>query len=218
MPQLEHKNMAFEVKALDDSGTFEGYGAAFGNIDSWGDVIEPGAFKKSLAAHKKGGTMPALLWQHDSRAPLGIWAGVKEDAHGLLVQGKLLKDEVRQAGEAYALLKAGALSGMSIGYLTRDYSVDQKTGVRTLKQVDLLEISLVTFPANEQARVTGVKSGGDIRTIRDFEAFLRDVGGFSANEAKCIAARGFKARDERENSAELAAIIKKITTHNLKGF
>lgn len=214
MPRLEHKNMALEVKTLEDSGVFEGYGAAFGNLDSWGDIIGPGAFKKSLSAHKKAGSMPAMLWQHDSRAPLGVWNRIKEDDHGLLVEGKLLKDEVRQAGEAYALLKAGAFSGMSIGYLARDYSVDQKTGIRTLKEIDLMEISLVTFPANEQARVTGVKTAEGIRTIRDFEAALRDELGYSANEAKRIAARGFKARDERE-SGELAAVIKKIINHNM---
>lgn len=208
--ELERKSLALEVKSLDDSGIFEGYGAVFGNIDAWGDVIEAGAFKKSLAAHKKAGTMPAMLWQHKYDEPIGPWLGIREDEKGLWVKGQLLKDKVQKAGEAFALLQAGAISGMSIGYWARDYSIDEKTGVRTLRQVDLGEISLVTFPANELARVTDVKAG-DIKTIREFEVFLRDAGGFSANEAKRIASSGFKARDVPGFNAEAAAVIASIT-------
>lgn len=212
MPQaiLELKSMALQVKAVEADGSFEGYCAVFGNLDAVGDIIKAGAFKDSLKEHKSNGTMPAMLWQHDRKQPIGVYASMKEDTHGLFVNGKLLKDDVRQAGEAYALLKAGAISGMSIGYYARDYSVDEKTFVRTLKKLDLVEASLVTFPANDKARVTGVKATGII-TIRDFEAALRDELGFTWNEAKAIAARGFKARDEQDGSAELAEIINSIT-------
>lgn len=206
--KLEHKSLALEIKTIGEGGTFEGYAAVFGNVDDWKDVILPGAFKKNLAAHKKNGNMPALLWQHDSRQPLGVWESFKEDSHGLLGQGRLLVDDVPKAREAWALLKARAISGLSIGYYARDYSIDEKTRVRTLKQIDLMEASLVTFPANEKAQVTSFKSS-DISTIREFEAFLRDVGGFSANEAKRIAACGFKSRQETGQSA--AAVIQQIS-------
>lgn len=208
--ELERKSLPFEVKAIGESGTFEGYAAVFGNVDAWDDIVEAGSFKSSLREHKKAGTMPALLWQHDSRQPIGVWESMQEDGHGLFVKGRLLKADVQKAGEAYALLQAGALSGMSIGYIARDYSVDEKTWVRTLKKVDLMEASLVTFPANASARVTGVKASGII-TIRDFEAALRDALGFGREEAKRIASHGFKTRDVPDKSDELCAIIEQIT-------
>ena len=213
--ELERKSLPFEVKAIDESGTFEGYAAVFGNVDAWNDIILAGAFKATLKEHRGKKTMPALLWQHDPRQPIGVWESMQEDGHGLFVKGRLLKADVQKAGEAYALLQAGALSGMSIGYIARDYSVDEKTWVRTLKKVDLMEASLVTFPANEDSRVTGVKASS-IKTIREFEAALRDVMGFSASEAKRIASHGFKARDVpearplRDESEEVRAVIEQI--------
>lgn len=207
--EMERKSLTLEIKSIDDSGIFEGYAAAFGNVDSWNDVIEPGAFKASLKEHKKAGTMPALLWQHNSDMPIGIYESMKEDDSGLFVRGRLLKDEVRQAGEAYALLKAKALSGMSIGYWARDYSIDEKTGVRTLMKIDLVEASLVTFPANGKARVTSVKAAG-IYTVRDFEVALRDTLGFGREEAKRIASHGFKARDVPDPNDKASAIIEQI--------
>ena len=214
--ELERKSLVLEVKAIGENGTFEGYAAVFGNVDAWGDVITPGAFKKTLATHKKSKTKPVMLWQHDSRQPIGVWDEMKEDDTGLLAKGNLLVHDVEKSREAYALLKAGAISGLSIGYFARDYSRDQKTGIRTLKEVELLEASLVTFPANEKAQVTAVKSA-DIKTIRDFEAFLRDAGGFSANEAKRIAVAGFKARDVsgQDGNDEVSAVLKQITNKYL---
>ena len=211
MAELEKKSLPFEVKATEDNGIFEGYAAVFGNQDSWGDVIAPGAFKKTLRDHKKAGRMPALLWQHDNWQPIGIWETMREDDTGLFVRGRLLREDVYRAREAYALLKAGALSGMSIGYYATDYETDTRTGVRTLKEVDLVEASLVTFPANPEARVSSVKAAG-IGTIREFEAALRDVLGFSAAEAKRIASCGYKAREvPAQKSTELDAIVEKIT-------
>lgn len=210
MKEKECKSLPFEIKSVGDDGAFEGYAAVFGNLDSWNDIIEAGAFTATLKEHKKKKTMPALLWYHDVKQPIGVWESMKEDSHGLFVQGRLLHADVQKAGELYALLKAGAISGMSIGYWARDYSVDEKTWIRTLKKIDLLEASLVTFPANDQARVTGVKSI-DIKTIREFEAFLRDAGGFSANEAKRIASQGFKARDVPDESEQMQMVINHFT-------
>lgn len=207
--ELEHKSLPLEVKAIDESGTFEGYAAVFGNVDAWDDIIVAGAFKATLKEYRAKKLMPAMLWQHDQKEVIGIWESMTEDDHGLFVKGRLLRAGIQKAAEAYVLLEAGALSGLSIGYKARDYSRDETTWVRTLKKIDLLETSLVTFPANESARVTGVKSAG-IKTIRDFEAFLRDVGGFSANEAKRIASNGFKERDVLGSGDEVSAVIEQI--------
>lgn len=207
--EMELKSLALEVKTVGEDGVFEGYAAVFGNVDAWNDIVMAGAFKASLKEHKGKKTMPALLWQHDAKQPLGVWLSMAEDAHGLLVKGQLLRNDVQKAAEAYALLKAGAISGMSIGYIARDYSIDEKSWVRTLKKVDLVEASLVTFPANEEARVTGVKAA-DIKTIREFEAALRDVMGFSASEAKRIASHGFKAREVPDESEEVRAVIEQL--------
>ncbi len=210
--EMESKNLPFELKNSEENGVFEGYAAVFGNKDAWDDVIAPGAFARTLQQHKSRKSMPALLWQHDSRQPIGVWESMKEDDRGLYVKGRLLKEDVYRAREAYALLKAGALSGMSIGYYARDYSMDEKTGVRTLKEIELMEASLVTFPANDKARVDSVKAAG-ITTIREFEAALRDVLGFSATEAKRIASCGFKARDpqKQKTQEEISALVSQIT-------
>lgn len=208
MTERATRNLAFKARNIEDNGVFEGYAAVFGNIDAWNDVIAKGAFLKTLIEHSSKGTMPALLWQHRPSEPIGIWESMAEDESGLAVKGRLLVDDVRQAREAHALLKAGAISGMSIGYYARDYSVDEKTWIRTLKEIELVEASLVTFPANDEARVNVVKSSP--RTIREFEAFLRDAGGFSANEAKKIASGGFKSREAAEFGQEANSIVEAI--------
>jgi HK97 family phage prohead protease len=208
--ELERKSLPLEVKAVEEGGTFEGYAAVFGNVDARGDIILPGAFTASLMEHKGKKTMPALLWQHDPSQPIGVWESMAEDERGLFVKGRLLRNDVQKAGEAWALLKAGALSGLSIGYKARDFSIDETTWTRTLKKIELFEASLVTFPANDKARIVDVK-GHSIKTIREFEAALRDVMRFSAGEAKRIASHGFKAREVPDASAEFSAIIDQIT-------
>lgn len=175
----------FELKSVDESGLFAGYGSVFGNLDWWDDIVEPGAFTKSLAVQT-----PALLWQHDSEKPIGVWTTLREDDKGLYCEGKLLVGEVALATEAHALLKAGALSGLSIGYspLEWEYRKDGAREVRVLKEVDLWEISLVTFPANDLARVGSVKSVEDLGSLREIEEHLREAG-CSRAEAKALIAR-----------------------------
>lgn len=148
-----------EIKEVSADGTFTGYGAVFGNLDSDRDVITAGAFSKTLK--KKKPNKIKLLWQHDPSQPIGIWEVMEEDKRGLKVQGRLLIGQgVPKADEAYALLKAGALDAMSIGFAIPQGGADWDSakGVRTITEVDLWEISLVTFPANHRARVTRVKS------------------------------------------------------------
>lgn len=225
---MHRLSCGFEVKFASDAepGTFEGYGAVFGNEDVYGDVIAKGAFKDTLRSSKKSGNWPAMLSQHGGgffgsaadMTPIGIWTSMEEDDVGLKVQGKFA--ETPRGQEAYALLKMEprpALNGLSIGYLAKEYTIGTKPGepARTLKKVELLEVSLVTFPANPEARVSAVKGVDDIRTIRDFEAFLREVGGFSHAAAKAIALSGFKAksepRDEDGGLNDLLASMKRAS-------
>ena len=180
-------DFAFQLKALSESGTFTGYGSVFGVQDSYGDVVVAGAFADSLAAQKAAGRMPAMLWQHRSAEPLGVYTSMVEDSIGLKVDGQIAMSTVRGA-EAYALLKLGAISGLSIGYMPREDSYDKVTGVTTLKKVDLWEVSLVTFPANDAARVQGVKNIETIEDLKTAEQFLRDSG-LSRREAVAFVAR-----------------------------
>jgi HK97 family phage prohead protease len=195
----ETRAYAFQIKATGDDGSVEGYGSVFGVKDSYDDVIAKGAFSASLRAHKAAGTMPAMLWQHDAGEPCGVWTDVDEDDKGLVIKGKLALDTTR-GKEAYALMKMGALNGLSIGFVSKQWQYDRETEVRTLTEIDLWEVSLVTFPANAKARVTSVKSAdvADIKTIRQAEKALRDAG-FSDDAAKAFVAQVKTiANDERD--------------------
>lgn len=200
----EMKRLArpFELKELKEDGTFSGYGSVFGVLDSYDDIVAPGCFVKSLAAHKTANDMPAMLWQHNSDEPIGVYTSMVEDSYGLKVDGQLCLD-TQLGREAYALLKMGAIKGLSIGYCTIAYNYDQKEDVRTLTEVDLWECSLVTFPACTAAQVSSVKSIDLIDSITDFkstEAFLRDSCGLSRSEATAFLTR-VKSLAQRDSAA-----------------
>lgn len=226
---MERMAVGLRDLKLADAGAemiFSGYGAVFGNVDSYGDVISPGAFADTLASARKTGQWPAMLSQHggwgmsaDDMMPIGIWTELAEDGHGLKVTGKLA--DTPRGRDAYALLKMDprpAIDGLSIGYIAKAFEARTKPDEprRKLTMIDLFEISLVTFPANPKARLTGVKAAGDM-TIREFEGFLRDAGGFSAAAAKAIAASGYKAAQPRDEGAadDLAALLRR-NIHTLK--
>lgn len=209
---MNHLHRPLQVKSIDERGVFEGYGSVFGVEDHYREVVERGAFAKTLARWRAKGRMPALLWQHDRDKPIGVYEDMTEDEHGLAVRGRLLIDEVPLAREAWALVKAGAIGGLSIGYRTERAEFDDRRGVLLLKELDLWETSLVTFPANEAATVTSIK------TIRDFEKFLRDSG-FSKREAVRIASNGFDRRDAgEETDADAAEAIKAALRKNIQSF
>lgn len=186
----------FEVKAInDEDGTFEGYGSVFGNVDADGDVIEPGAFTKSLLSHRSHQTLPAMLWMHDPHNPVGRYLEVREDLRGLYVKGQLILEST-QGRDAYALLKGGAVNGLSIGYVPKAWEFDKAQKTRTLKEVDLWEVSLVTFPANSLARVMVVKNkiaSGEIPTLRELERFLSCECGMSRKESQLLLKSGYDA-------------------------
>jgi len=204
-----------ELKALDAEGVFAGYASTFGNRDLGGDIVEPGAFSKTLK--ERGAKGVKMLLDHDPRNRIGAWTTIKEDSTGLFVEGRLFME--KQIGrDTHIDLKGGALDKMSIGYRTQKSSDDNRRRARILKELDLLEISLVTFPMNEQASVTAVKAADNVKTIREFEDFLRDVGGFSHAKAKAIAASGFKGHSEPrdEDGGELADLIRR-NINSMKG-
>lgn len=179
--RLETKlaNLSFtESETGADARTFEGYASVFDVIDHDGDRIQTGAFKASLSARK-----PAMLWQHDAAKPCGVYLDLREDERGLYVKGKLADTPLGR--EAYELLKMDAISGLSIGFVAKEAARNPEDGTRTITEADLMEISLVTFPANEAAQVTSVKAK-KIETKRDLERCLRDAGQ-SQSEAKRVA-------------------------------
>ena len=151
-PLLETKYAAFhEAPSVSEEGLIEGYASVFGLIDQGGDTVAPGAFKASLAG--SDGRAPAVkfLWQHDPTRPIGIWTSLVEDEVGLRVRGRFLTD-VQAGAEALSLLRAGAVEGLSIGYRVRQA---EKAGLgRRLTEIDLWEVSLVTFPMLPEARAS----------------------------------------------------------------
>jgi len=194
MLQTKDSGLGLDVKAVGDDGVVEGYASAFGVVDSYNEVVEPGAFTASLVDSRRKGKSIKMLWQHDSHQPIGVWDDLAEDSKGLWVKGRILKDASKLAAEAYGLLKGGALDELSIGYRTvQTEPHDDKQGVLKLLKLDLREVSLVTFGAlGRAARITDVKSileGGNLPTVREFEDFLRDAGGFSKSLATAIAAK-----------------------------
>ena len=198
--ETKHFDVGFEIKSVNADGTVEGYGSVFGVKDSYADVIQKGAFDKSIGAHKEAKSMPALLWQHDASQPIGIWTEMSEDANGLKLKGKLAMDTVK-GKEAHALLKMGAINGLSIGFMTKQSKYDEKTEIRTLTEVELWEVSLVTFPANTKARVTQVKSADEMQTPKDAERILRDSG-FSKADATAFVSCVLRMGEQRSDSAD----------------
>jgi len=160
---MYHKNLKNENKTQENIhsflkpemnifGVIKGYASVFNVTDGHRDQVSKGAFQKTLRAWKIMGGAPKMLWQHSQREPIGVWKTLHEDERGLYVEGQLLLN-VRQGREAYELIKYGALEGLSIGYRLIKGSVDPIRKIRILKDIDLLEISLVTFPSNSLARV-----------------------------------------------------------------
>ncbi len=201
--KTKHFDVGFEIKAVNADGTVEGYGSVFGVRDNYDDVIAKGAFIQSLKDHKAAGTMPAMLWQHDADKPIGIWTEMVEDEKGLRIKGQLAMETVK-GKEAHALLKMGAINGLSFGFMSMQWAYDRETEVRTLTEIDLWDVSLVTFPANEKARVTNVKSASELATPKDAERILRDAG-FSKADATALVSRVMRMGEERSDSADSTA-------------
>lgn len=185
---LKHFHTKLDIKKLTTEGEFEGYGAVFNNVDLTGDKILPGAFANTLKEKNVGEIK--MLYQHDPSLPVGRWTEMSEDKHGLFVKGQILTTIARGA-EMLELLKAGVVDGLSIGFRTVKSMWEDGTDFRQLVDLDLWEISIVTFPANTKARVDAVKM-----TLREAEHVLRE-GGMPSDFAKLVAKYGFEEAQRR---------------------
>lgn len=208
---MKTKDFSLTVKDLSEDGTFEGYGSVYGNVDSYGERVMPGAFAASLAKHRREGTQVLMLWQHNPDEPIGVWADLAEDAKGLWGKGHLILD-VQKAREVHALMKRKAIGGLSIGY--REIKTSPDGNVRNLDELDLFEISPVSFPANRRARIEAVKSermeefarrlrDGDPMPIKDFEDILREAG-VPKSMAVAIASHGYAKAIRSESGGNQA--------------
>ena len=189
-----HRDFNLEIKEITDEGRFAGYASVFDVIDYYDDVIVRGAFAKSISEK-----MPAMLWQHDSSDPIGIYESIREDDIGLWIEGRLLLD-IEKGREAYILIKNQAIRGLSIGFVPAlwEWETRDNRRLRILKEIDLWEVSLVTFPANPKALIDDVKN---IKTVRDVEDTLREAG-FSRSEAKALISACRSAQREADVEAE----------------
>lgn len=208
-----------EFKADDTvKGRFTGYGSTFGNVDFGNDVCEKGCFSKSLAMLTKDNATPGLFWQHNPGEPIGEWVSVRENEKGLKVEGQLwIGDGIPKAEQAYRMLQSSGPKGLSIGFNTINSAPGAK-GSRRLLEVDLKEISIVSFPMNAKAGITSVKNAdGSVISKRELEDILRDAG-MSAKEAKSLIAGGYDAlindpaRDAKAVEELKAAIQRNIKT------
>ena len=211
---METKATPLQIKA-DSEGRVEGYASRFGEMDKGGDIVVKGAYAGSLASGRK----PKMLWQHDPSQPIGVWDEVKEDEAGLFVSGRIL-DSVEKGREVKSLIEAGAIDGMSIGY--RTIKADRGTdGARMLKELDLWEVSMVTFPMLESARASvkmafkAFEDGEIVFLKRNLEEYLREAGASNTEAKAAASATVGKLVDMREAGSglgELAQFMREYQT------
>lgn len=197
-----------EVKFANDQGTVSGYGAVFGNVDHGFDRIASGAFSKSL----RGKANLPMLFQHQPEQTVGIWNALAEDKRGLSVSGRI--SDTALGRDVRTLAKDGAVTGLSIGYRTVKDEFDDD-GVRVITEADLWEVSLVTFPMNDMARVQSVKSQlrqGEVPAHRDLEFLLRRAG-LSRRATKRLLEAGYAGFSKAEPEiTELAGELRRLRT------
>jgi len=209
--KTRHLDATFEVKAVSDDGSFSGYGSVFGVIDSYNERVMPGAFTRSI--EQKGANGVALLWQHRSDSPIGVYTEMREDTKGLYVEGKLALG-TEKGREAYELMKMGWKAGMSIGFMPSE-SEKAEDGVREVRELDLWEVSIVTFPANAASMVEQVRAkieNGDEPTKRDIERLLTRDAGLSRSKAAALLAGGYDTMiDQRDADDEASDLWKALS-------
>ncbi|PID37163.1 MAG: HK97 family phage prohead protease [Rhodobacterales bacterium] len=171
---LEHKFVPLgAAQAAEDGLKIEGYASYFGEVDRGGDVVVAGAYARSLVALEQAGRQVKMLWQHDPAQPIGVWDEVREDTRGLFVRGRILSD-VERGREAAALIAAGAIDGLSIGYRTKRATKNDK-GQRLLHELELWEVSLVTFPMLPSARVGSKGDAPEADELRELADCLTEA-------------------------------------------
>lgn len=212
MRLCETKQIELALDAVERDGSFSGYASLFGRKDMGGDIVEPGAFARSLEKRGVGGIR--MLFQHDPNQPIGAWVQLKEDGRGLFVRGRLATG-VERAREVLSLMRGGALDGLSIGFRTVRARKDGAKGVRRIIEADLWEISVVTFPMLPEARIETVKAR-PLPTTREFECWLTRDAGLTRSEARAVIAKGFANLAAERDAApgtpgNLAATIRQAT-------
>lgn len=228
--RLQYFETGCEFKFAEDgpkSGVFSGYGAVFGNTDTYGDVLERGAFKQTLREWEERGKFPPMLLQHgggglfggsaDDLIPVGKWTAMEENSKGLKVEGELFARDTDRGRYLFESMKAGALDGLSIGFRTVKFRQGTKAGEprRYLEAVELRELSIVTFPANDRARISSVKSEEIdlLDTLSDCIAFLREAGGdvFSKRAANDFVGRIARiARREAGDDRNVEGLLEQL--------
>lgn len=213
---MERKNLSlgeFEIK-FDEArkGFFSGYASKFNGVDSYGDTIVPGAYAKTVTNRERP---IAMRWNHTGPV-IGKWLKAEEDEHGLYVEGELTPGH-SVASDVYALMKHGAVTGLSIGYRIPAGGSEKKGDVRLLKQIDLVEISVVESPADLQAQIGDVKSSiSQAESLKEIESLLRDAGGFSRADATALVARikslSRGERDDETKASELFGALHALHT------
>jgi len=210
---MKRKNLSLDatgLKMVGDGHKFSGYASVFGGVDSYGDTIIPGAYKSTIGERPRP---IAMRWNHHGPI-IGKWVKMEEDETGLFVEGELTQGH-SVADDAYALLKHGAVTGLSIGYRAVK-EVENKTGGYDLQEIDLVEISVVESPADLSATVASVKSAiKEADSLKQIEALLRDAAGFSRADATALVARikslSRGERDDETKASELLAVIQAAT-------
>lgn len=193
MVKLERKLVDVAIDGVDEAGVFEGYASLFDRIDMSRDIVERGAFAKALSKKGPGGIR--MLFQHDPAQPIGAWTAVSEDEFGLKVRGRLSAGSAK-GREVRELIRDGALDGLSIGFKVVRGHTDPKTGIRHIREADLWEISVVTFPMQDGARIA---KGDALPTTREFERWLTRDAQFTRKEARHVVTHGFASlRRERD--------------------
>ena len=195
------------IKSINDSGSFSGYASVFDELDGHGDIVAKGAFSRSLEGFRKSGRRPKLLWQHDSSYPIGIIDELTEDSHGLFLKAHLLLD-LPKAREIHCLLQHGAIDGMSIGYRVKRQ--ERRDNHNYLTELDLMEVSIVTFPACSNAVIDQVQATDAIKLIekgennmhQEIEGILQEI---RHNLSQMAESNGGNIGKIRRNSLPLAA-------------
>lgn len=221
---MQRLNCEFELKFASDGakeGTFAGYGSVFNIVDAGGDSIAPGAFKKTLKEWGARKKYPKMLLQHggfigpaEDGIPVGKYTKMEEDDHGLYVEGELFALDTQKGRYIHEGMKSGELDGLSIGYQAIDVSYGKTPDEprRTLKQIKLFELSIVTFPMNQESRVTDAKAVDLIKSLSDAEDYLRDACGFSRAQARAFVStvKGIGLRDADPPSLDALEAIQRL--------
>lgn len=211
--QLDLSDVELKFDDQSEAGTFSGYATKFNSTDLVGDTILPGAFTKAL---ENIGTLPIFFNHNSYDVPIGKYTKVEQNARGLKVEGQLILD-IPKAQDVYSAMKAGVVSGLSIGFSINDDGYEEKedrSGLIIKEIAKLREISICTYPCEPKAQITAVKSEDveQLKTVRDFERFLRDSG-FSKSSALAIVSRAkqvfaddLRDSEKQEKQHELDAL------------